>query len=90
MNQRDISLVSSDSLNMVLLCAFSDQIMLMPALIADIVKEKLPLVAIPPPPELEMQFDCYLHYHHSRSKDKYINNVIETVQNYLQNENINY
>jgi len=80
MNQRSISVISSDSLNMALLCAHTDHVMLMPSVVADMIADKLPIAALPPPPELEMQFDCYLHYHHSLSNDNKLQHVIHTIQ----------
>lgn len=86
MNQRNISVVSSDSLNMALLCAFSDHVMLMPTIIADMMVSKLPVIALSPPPELEMQFDCYLHYHHSLSNEAKLTEVIETLQDIVNDK----
>lgn len=85
MNQKNISIISSDSLNMALLCAHTDHVMLMPTAVADLVVDELPIVALTPPPELEMQFDCYLHYHHSFSGDKKHMEVINTVQSLMKN-----
>lgn len=85
MNQRNISIVSSDSLNMALLCAHSNHVMLMPSAVADLVVEKLPIVALNPPPELEMQFDCYLHYHHSLTNENKLQDVINTIQHMVKN-----
>ncbi|EKS6650438.1 TPA: LysR family transcriptional regulator [Enterobacter hormaechei subsp. hoffmannii] len=84
MNQRNISVVSSNSLNMALLCAHSDHVMLMPSAVSDLIVGKLPIISLSPPPELEMQFDCYLHYHHSVSNEIKLQNIIKTLQ-YLMN-----
>ena len=84
MNERNISVVSSDSLNMVLLCAFTDHVMLMPTAIAKVCERKLPIIAIPPPPELEMQFECYLHYHHSRASETKFVESIDRIQKYFK------
>lgn len=84
MNQRNISVVSSDSLNMALLCAHTDHVMLMPAAVADLIADKLPIAVLAPPPELEMQFDCYLHYHHSLSNEDKLLEVINAVQTLLK------
>lgn len=83
MNQRKISVVSSDSLNMALLCAFSDDVMLMPTIVANLLTKKLPVEAHTPPPELEMQFDCYLHYHHSLAQENRIREIVNILQNYV-------
>lgn len=85
MNQRMISVISSDSLNMALLCAHTDHVMLMPSAVADMIADKLPIAALPPPPELEMQFDCYLHYHHTLSNDNKLKQIIHTIQNMVKN-----
>lgn len=84
MNQRKISVVSSDSLNMALLCAFSDNIMLMPTIVANLLAKKLPVEAHAPPPELEMQFDCYLHYHHSLAQENRLRKVLNILQKYVK------
>jgi DNA-binding transcriptional LysR family regulator len=84
MNQRKISVVSSDSLNMALLCAFSDHVMLMPTVVANIIAEKLPIAVVNPPKELEMQFDCYLHYHHSLSNETKLKEIISLLQEVVQ------
>ncbi|KLF28661.1 LysR family transcriptional regulator [Klebsiella aerogenes] len=80
MAEKNISMISSDSLNMSLLCAFSDHVMLMPAILSSFLEKHLPIVSRPPPAELQMRFDCYMHFHHSLSGDKTISAIFEKLQ----------
>lgn len=87
MNERNISVISSDSLNMAMLCAFSDHLMLMPELLSKNLENYLPIISVTPPLELQMQFECYLHYHHSLSGDKALNVILDKLQNITRQKN---
>lgn len=88
MNERNISVISSDSLNMAMLCAFSDHIMLLPEVLSKNLEHYLPIVSVTPPHELQMQFECFLHYHHSLSGDKSLTLILDKLQNITRNENL--
>ncbi len=87
MNERNISVISSDSLNMAMLCAFSEHIMLLPEVLSKKLENYLPIVSVSPPSELQMQFECFLHYHHSLSGDKALTLILDKLQNITRQEN---
>ncbi|MGR7122216.1 LysR family transcriptional regulator [Klebsiella aerogenes] len=80
MERKNVSMISSDSLNMAMLCAFTNHVMLMPDKLSKFLIKYLPIVSLPPPPELNMRFDCYLHYHHSLSRDMTLKSILDNLQ----------
>lgn len=83
-NKRKVSVISSSSLNMAMLCAYSHHIMLMPTLVVKYLEDKLPIRAFEVPPELKMRFDCYLHYHHTLASDPTLINILGEIQKLIQ------
>jgi len=88
MEERNISMISSDSLNMVMLCAFTDHIMLMPEVLSRNLENYLPLKSIIPPPELQMNFECFLHYHRSLSGDNALQMILDKLHQITTVENV--
>ncbi|HBQ6095757.1 TPA: LysR family transcriptional regulator [Klebsiella pneumoniae] len=80
MEQKNVSIISSDSLNMAMLCAFTNHIMLMPKTLSKFLVNYLPVVLLPPPSELDMRFECYLHYHHSLASDETLKSILGKIQ----------
>ncbi|HGF6042570.1 TPA: LysR family transcriptional regulator [Enterobacter hormaechei] len=79
-NLRDISVTSSNSLNMITLCCFSNDIVLMPRDIVSFIETCFPVKAFDPPEELRMRFDCSLHYHHSVANDKSMVDLLSMIK----------
>ncbi|MEB5742660.1 LysR family transcriptional regulator [Klebsiella aerogenes] len=76
MEKKNVSMVSSDSLNMAVLCAFTNHVMLMPLIVSRFLTNHFPTKILPAPPELNMRFECYLHYHNSLIKDEVLNVIL--------------
>lgn len=54
-------------------CSASDYIMSIPKMFIPFLQKRFPIKTYTPPPELEMTFDCYLHYH--RAMEESINSL---------------
>lgn len=85
MEQKKVSMVSSDSLNMAILCACTNHVMLMPTMLSKFLTNYLPVTLSLAPPELDMRFECYLHYHHSLSKDEVLKTILDRLQDVIKN-----
>lgn len=77
--ERDASLISSNSTNILLFCALSNDLIIMPENIANVIISHLPVVSYSPPKQLNMRFECYLHYHRSHAKNETINMLLATL-----------
>lgn len=63
MAERNIAWTSPNLISLAWHCSISDYVMIMPRMFVPYMKKRFPLKAFTPPPELQMTFDCYLHYH---------------------------
>lgn len=70
---RNISWESPNLLTMAYLCSRGDSIMLVPEVFVAQLKRTFPLKALVLPQELDMKFECYIHYHRALKLE--INNV---------------
>ncbi|HDW3276991.1 TPA: LysR family transcriptional regulator [Enterobacter hormaechei subsp. xiangfangensis] len=77
---RNVAFVASSTLNLVMLCAHSDLIILLPTVIARNLQPLLPIKVLDVPPELEMSYECYLHYHHSLATNPLLGKLIQHFQ----------
>ena len=77
---RNVALVSSSTLNLVMLCAHSDLVILLPTLVAKNLQPLLPIKVLDVPPELNMSYECYLHYHHSLSSHPMLGKIVQIFQ----------
>lgn len=77
---RNVAFVASSTLNLVMLCAHSDLIILLPTVIAQNLQALLPIKVLDVPPELEMSYECYVHYHHSLSTNLLLGELIQHFQ----------
>ncbi|MCT4707719.1 LysR family transcriptional regulator [Enterobacteriaceae bacterium H11S18] len=59
---QDVAVVSGSMINMVSLCANSRYIMLIPNIFAPMLERNFQVKCMPLPPELDIRYDCYLHY----------------------------
>jgi DNA-binding transcriptional LysR family regulator len=66
--EREISWESPNLLTLAYLCSGSDHVMMVPEVFAKPLMSMLALKTFMAPPELEMTFTCYLHYHRSLEK----------------------
>ncbi|MCT4708741.1 LysR family transcriptional regulator [Enterobacteriaceae bacterium H11S18] len=76
-SQRNVAFTSSSTLNLISLCAYSDTLILIPEMVAQKVASFMPVKILPPPVELDMRFDCYIHYHHSMSANETMKSFVE-------------
>lgn len=79
-HQRKIAVESSNSLNMITLCAYSDKVMFFPTVIIKHIKNRLPIKVFEPPAELKMRFECFLHYHHSLANDHAMKDILSSLR----------
>ncbi|RJT32576.1 hypothetical protein [Rahnella woolbedingensis] len=70
----------SSSLNVAALCAFSDLIILLPELIGRKVEPLLPVKNLSLPVEMQMNFECYVHNHHSFAKNDSFRQLVAEIQ----------
>ncbi|MDU1063016.1 MAG: LysR family transcriptional regulator [Leclercia adecarboxylata] len=77
---RNVAFVASSTLNLVMLCAHSDLIILLPTVIARNLQPLLPIKVLDVPPELEMSYECYVHYHHSLATNPLLGKLIQHFQ----------
>ncbi len=70
MNLRNIVCKASNSINMILMAAYSQHVVLMPEVIANQLLGKIPIKLFTPPPELQMIYECFIHYHKSYAEEK--------------------
>jgi DNA-binding transcriptional LysR family regulator len=63
LTERKIAWTSPNLLTLAWHCAHSEHVMLMPAIFIPFLQKHFPVKAFTPPTELQMTFDCHLHYH---------------------------
>lgn len=63
LNERKIAWTSPNLLSLAWHCSISDYVMIMPHIFVPYMQKRFPVKSFSPPPELQMTFDCYLHYH---------------------------
>lgn len=64
---RNISFRTSSSLNLITLCMLSDILILVPEIVGRKLASVLPVNWFEPPEELNMRYECYIHYHRAMS-----------------------
>jgi len=62
-NDREISWESPNLLTLAYLCSCSDNIIMIPEVFVESLKGMFPLKSFRSPEELDMKFECYIHYH---------------------------
>lgn len=62
-NNRKISWESPNLLTLAYLCSCSDNIIMIPEVFVESLKGMFPLKSFRSPEELDMKFECYIHYH---------------------------
>ncbi|TDN51524.1 LysR family transcriptional regulator [Scandinavium goeteborgense] len=81
MSRRKIYCESSNSVNMIMMAAFTDHLILMPELIIKYFEDKLPIVAYDIPEDIDVKYECYVHYHCSMAKEQMIRSILEDLHN---------
>ncbi len=84
LEMRKISCVASNTLNMVLMAAHTDHVVLMPEVITRCLESKLPIQTFSPPEELNMQYQCFVHYHRTMANDPSILQFLDSLRNIFQ------
>ncbi len=81
LSHRQVSCIASNSINMIFMAAYSNHIVMMPAVIINRLTNKLPVKVFTPPPELEMMYECFLHYHKTLADDDMIQRIVKDIRN---------
>lgn len=79
LRERDVVMVSDNILNMVIHCAQSNCIMLIPEFYSQILMGHFPVRFLQMPEGLELRYDCYLHYHNHLAGDHDMISNIDTL-----------
>lgn len=76
---RRVAYIASNSINMIFMAAYSNHVIMMPEKIVNSLKNKFPIRVFTPPPELDMQYECFVHYHKTRSEDEIIQRMLKNI-----------
>ncbi|MDH1612400.1 LysR family transcriptional regulator [Klebsiella aerogenes] len=66
-HQKNIAFTASSSLNLINLCILSDVIVMVPEIVGRKLSSVFSVNWFPPPEELDMRYECYIHYHRTMS-----------------------
>lgn len=84
LSHRRVACIASNSINMIFMAAHSKHVVIMPEKIVNSLKDKFPVRDFTPPPELDMQYECFLHYHKTRSEEKNIQSMLKMIYQVFQ------
>ncbi|KLF28701.1 hypothetical protein YA29_16540 [Klebsiella aerogenes] len=76
-HERNVAFTSSSSLNLINLCVFSDVIVLVPEIVGKKLSSIMPVKWFVPPEELDMRYECYIHFHHTMASNDTMKKIIE-------------
>ena len=79
LSQRKVTCIASNSINMIFMAAHGNHIIMMPEKIINKLSDRLPIRVFSPPPELDMIYDCFLHYHKTLTEDEVIQGVLKNI-----------
>lgn len=82
-DHRNVLVSSASSLNIVMLCAHSNNIMMIPRLFAGFLKDVLPVNIVDIPFDVEIQTEYYLHFHKQSLNDAQVNRVFTEINKLL-------
>lgn len=71
-SKKQVVCIASNSINMILMAAYSKNIVIMPEVIINKLKDRFPVKVFSPPPQINMLYECFVHYHRTLSEDKVI------------------
>ncbi len=69
--------VASNSINMLLMAAYTENIIIMPAIVINKLADKFPIKVFSPPTELNMIYECFVHYHKTFYADQVIQGMVK-------------
>jgi DNA-binding transcriptional LysR family regulator len=75
-NDRDIAFTSSSSLNLVTVCMLSDVMVLIPEVVGRKLATIMAVNWFKPPEEIDMRYECYLHYHRAMSGNESMKKLV--------------
>lgn len=86
LESRDVAVISGSLINMVSLCANSHYVMLIPSIYSAMLEKIFPVQFLSLPPEIDICYDCYLHYgpqlKSEVNKINYISEMISDITQY--------
>lgn len=74
-NFRSVLVSSASSLNLIMLCAHSDNIVMIPRVFSEFLKSILPVNIIDIPFDADIHSEYYLHFHNQSLNDTHVNRV---------------
>lgn len=74
---RNIAFIASSSLNLISLYALSDLLVLVPSSVGRQLEKIMPVRMLSAPEELDMRYECYIHFHHSMNGNEKLKNIID-------------
>ncbi|MRS16383.1 LysR family transcriptional regulator [Enterobacteriaceae bacterium RIT691] len=83
-NERNIAMISASIINMVAFCASSDCMMIIPDYFAPLLTQAFPVKRLLMPPEMEIKYDCYLHFNNSLMENESALNVANAITTLLR------
>lgn len=78
-DHRNVLVSTASSLNMMMLCAHSDNIMLVPRIFSDYLKTVLPVNIFDIPFEVNIHSDFYLHFHNQSLNNVHVNKIFSEI-----------
>ncbi|MCS2164530.1 LysR family transcriptional regulator [Scandinavium manionii] len=78
---RNVAFRASSSLNLVTLCMLSDILVLVPEIVGRKLTGIMPVDWFSPPEELNMRYECYIHYHRAMSGHEVMHKLIALFNN---------
>lgn len=78
--ERNVAFTASSSLNLINLCALSDTLVLLPEIVGEKISTLMPVNWFKAPDELNMRYECYIHYHRSMARNENMKSLIKLFQ----------
>lgn len=88
LDDRTISYVSSSSTNMLINACYTDNVVMMPAFIAEHFRDKLPLALFDPPDDVALRYEFHVHYHSSMARNPSIERILQGIKETFQYANL--
>jgi DNA-binding transcriptional LysR family regulator len=79
LQQRKISMVSANIINMISFCSTSDSIMMVPDYFIPMITDIFPVKKLLMPEELDIMYDCFLHYNNNIAGNKTFINALQNI-----------
>jgi DNA-binding transcriptional LysR family regulator len=75
-NHRNVAFTGSSSLNLVTVCMLSDVLVLVPEIVGRKLASLIPVNWFKPPEEIDMRYECYIHYHRGMSGNENMKKLV--------------